>query len=78
MKYKENKQDKGRMFRVTIRETLEKVITVKESELKEATKADADQTVSDWWHQGQIILDANDFNCVEFLASEIEEGGDEV
>lgn len=70
-------QPNGRAFRVVITETLKRVITVHESELKNPTVDDAVQTVSDWWHNGQIILVAEDFHGVDFDAKEIEEGGGE-
>lgn len=67
----------GRVFEVTVTETLKRKIRVYESELKEATPDDAAQTVSDWWNDSQIILGPEDFVDVEFQASEItEEGGD--
>lgn len=67
----------GRVFEVTITETLRRTITVYESELKEPTADDAEQTVSDWWHNSQIILGAEDFVGVEFEAREITEGGEQ-
>lgn len=81
MKEKETRQrcstPFGRVFVVTVTETLKRKIRVYESELKGATPDDAVQTVSDWWHNSQIILGAEDFLGVEFEASEItEEGGD--
>ncbi|MCD8110239.1 MAG: DpnD/PcfM family protein [Clostridiales bacterium] len=62
----------GRAFKVTITETLERVVTVYESELKEPTPADAEQTVRDWWLNSQIVLGPEDYTGVEFHA---EEGG---
>lgn len=70
-------QPMGRVFEVTITETLRRTITVYESELKEPTADDAEQTVSDWWHNSQIILGAEDFVGVEFEAREITEGGEQ-
>ena len=64
---------------MTITETRRRTVTVHESELKAPTPDDAEQTVSDWWHNGQIILVEEDFSDVEFEArevAEIEEGGD--
>lgn len=78
MKNKENQmnnQPSGRVFEVTVTETLKRKIRVYESELKEATPDDAAQTVSDWWHNGQIILMADDFTNVDFEAREVTEGG---
>lgn len=60
----------GRVFKVTITETLQREITVYESELKEPTLDDAEQTVRDWWSNGNIILVAEDFKGVEFHAKE--------
>ena len=70
-------QPNGRAFRVVITETLKRVITVHESELKTPTADDAVQTVSDWWHNGQIVLLAEDFHDVDFEAEEIIKGGGE-
>ena len=64
---------------MTITETRQRTVTVHESELKAPTPDDAEQTVSDWWHNGQISLVAEDFADVEFEAREVtetEEGGD--
>lgn len=72
-----NQQPSGRVFEVTVTETLKRKIRVYESELKEPTADDAEQTVSDWWHNSQIILEADDFVGVEFEAKEITEGGDQ-
>ncbi len=60
----------GRVFKVTVTETLQREITVYESELKEPTLDDAEQTVRDWWSNGDIILVAEDFKGVEFHAGE--------
>lgn len=82
MKNKENQNSKkqntetqqpGRTFKVTITETLRRTVLVHESELKEPTVDDAAQTVSDWWHNSQIILEAEDFVDVDFEAEETEE-----
>lgn len=75
MKQKKTDQKKERVFKVTITETLKRTILVHEGELKESTPDDAAQTVSDWWHQGQIILEADDFTDVDFSAEEVLEGG---
>lgn len=72
-------QPTGRVYQVTITETRRRTVTVHESELKAPTPDDAEQTVSDWWHNGQIILVPEDFSDVEFEVrevTEIEEGGD--
>lgn len=69
-------QPSGRTFQVTITETLKRKVLVHESELKEPTVDDAMQTVSDWWHNSQIILEAEDFVDVDFEAEEITEGGE--
>ena len=69
-------QPTGRKFRVTITETLKRTVTVHESELKAATPDDAAQAVSDWWHNGPIVLVAEDFADVDFEAEEVTEGGE--
>ncbi|MBQ9633001.1 MAG: DpnD/PcfM family protein [Lachnospiraceae bacterium] len=61
---------KGRTFRVTITETLKRTVTVHESELKEPTALDAEQTARDWWRTGQIVLMAEDFSDVDFSVEE--------
>lgn len=66
----------GRTFRVVITETLKRVVEVNESEIKEPTMDEAVQAVSDWWHNGQIILEAEDFDGVDFCAAEGGEVGD--
>ena len=71
-----NTKNRGRAFQVTITETRKRTITVYEEELKEKTAADAEQTVSDWWHMGQIILGDDDFDHATFVAEEIPEGGE--
>ena len=60
----------GRTFRVVITETLKRVVEVSEAELKEPTLDEAVQAVSDWWHTGQIMLEAEDFDNVEFTPAE--------
>ena len=60
----------GRTFRVVITETLKRVVEVNENEIKEPTMDEAVQAVSDWWHNGQIILEAEDFDNVEFTSAE--------
>ena len=70
MKNKTNNKATGRTFRVVITETLKRVVEVNETELKEATMDEAVQAVSDWWHTGQIILEADDFDGVEFTPAE--------
>ena len=78
-KYEKQTRPTGRAFQVMITETRRRTVTVHESELKAATPDDAEQTVSDWWHNGQIILVAEDFSGVEFEAmevTEIREGGE--
>ena len=77
MKKKQERQTQptGRAYQVTITETLRRTVTVHESELKAPTPDDAEQTVSDWWHNGQIILVAEDFSGVEFEAKEVTEIG---
>lgn len=72
MKNQKTETAPGRTFRVVITETLKRVVEVNENEIKESTMEEAVQAVSDWWHTGQIILEAEDFDGVEFTA----EGGD--
>lgn len=66
-------QPTGRVYQVTITETRRRTVTVHESELKAPTPDDAEQTVSDWWHNGQIILVEEDFSGVEFETREVAE-----
>lgn len=70
-------QSQGRTFEVTITETRRRTVIVHESELKACTPDDAEQAVSDWWHNGQIILVPEDFAGVEFEAREIRMGGED-
>ena len=70
LKLKETSEARGRSFRVTITEIRKRTVTVQESELKEVSAMDAEQTVSDWWHNGQIILGMDDFAEVDFKAEE--------
>lgn len=79
LKYEKQMQPTGRTFQVMITETRRRTVTVHESELKFPTPDDAEQTVRDWWHNGQIILVPEDFSDVEFEVrevTEIGEGGD--
>lgn len=52
-------------FDVTITEVLKKTVTVEADSLEEA-----EQMVSDDWHKGEYILDADDFVDVEFSGKE--------
>lgn len=70
MKNPTNEKAPGRTFRVVITETLKRVVEVNENELKEPTMDEAIQAVSDWWHNGQIVLEAEDFDGVDFSAAE--------
>lgn len=72
MKNQKTETAPGRTFRVVITETLKRVVEVNENEIKEPTMEEAVQAVSDWWHTGQIILEAEDFDGVDFTA----EGGE--
>ena len=63
-KYEYQTQPTGRVYQVTITETRRRTVTVHESELKAPTPDDAEQTVRDWWHNGQIILVPEDFSGV--------------
>lgn len=76
-KKKNRPEPKGRAFRVRIRETLERTVTVYENELKDGTPDEAVRLVSDWWHDSQIILGPEDFTDVEFLDAEAEDGSPE-
>jgi len=53
-----------RYFKVAITETLRRVVTV-EAEDEE----DAHRKVSDCWHNGAYILDADDFDGAEFYVT---------
>ena len=75
-KYEKRTQPAGRVYQVTITETRRRTVTVHESELKAPTPDDAEQTVRDWWHNGQIILVAEDFSGVDFEAREVTETGE--
>ena len=75
-KYEKRTQPAGRVYQVTITETRRRTVTVHESELKAPTPDDAEQTVRDWWHNGQIILVPEDFSGVELEVTERTEGGD--
>ena len=78
-KHEHQTRPTGRVYQVTITETRQRTVTVHESELKAPTPDDAEQTVSDWWHNGPIILVAEDCADVEFESREVtetEEGGD--
>jgi len=50
-------------FKVKITETLEKTVEVEAKSMLEA-----EQKVSDAWHNSEYILDAEDFTGVEFNA----------
>ena len=67
----------NRLFKVTITEIMKKTVYVEESELKEFTPQEAEQLVSDRWHNSEYILDADDFVGVEFQSEEVTEGGEE-
>jgi hypothetical protein len=73
----DRKENHGRAFRVTITETLQRTITIYESELKEPTPDEAAQMASDWWHNSQIVLEAEDFAGVDFTAEEIGDSTEE-
>lgn len=77
MKKQIKEKTEGRIFKVVITETLKRVVEVSEAELKEATMSEAIQAVSDWWHNSQIILEAEDFYDVEFTPAEGGKGGEE-
>lgn len=77
MKKQIKEKTEGRIFKVVITETLKRVVEVSEAELKETTMSEAIQAVSDWWHNSQIILEAEDFYDVEFTPAEGGKGGEE-
>lgn len=66
----------GRTFRVVITETLKRVVEVNESETRNPRWMRPSRRFSDWWHNGQIILEAEDFDGVDFSAAEGGEVGD--
>ena len=53
-------------YKVKITETLEKVVEVEAEDRDEA-----EQIVSDAWHNSEYILDADNFTGVEFTAEEV-------
>lgn len=55
-----------RKYKVIITETLEKVV-----EVEARDKIEAEQIVSDAWHNSKYILDADNFTGVEFTAEEV-------
>ena len=64
----EDKDDEGvgeglRAFKVTITETLEKIVTV-----KARNRHEAEQMVSEDWHKSDPILDSDNFTGVDFKA----------
>lgn len=56
-------------FRVTITETLKMIV-----EAEAGDKDEAEQMVSDNWHDGQYILDADNFTGVTFEAVPVKDG----
>ncbi len=54
-------------FEVTITETLKLTVEVKAN-----SREEAEQFVSDHWHDSEYILDADNFVGVEFEAAEVE------
>ena len=64
-----------RKFRVTITETLKRTVEVEADD-----QYDAEQIVTDGWHNGKYILDnvldADNFIDVEFVAVPVEDGQD--
>lgn len=54
-------------FEVTITETLKLTVEVKAN-----SREEAEQFVSDRWHDSEYILDADNFVGVEFDATEVE------
>lgn len=73
----ENKQSKNKQFKVAIVETLVRYVYVDASELKEPTEQEAEQLVSDRWHNAEYILEADDFSGVTIKTLEVLEGGDD-
>jgi hypothetical protein len=58
-------------YRVTITETLKRAIIVDASD-----QSEAEQIISDGWHNSEYILDADNFYDVEFTAAPVEERED--
>ena len=75
MKNEHKEIQQGRAFRVRIRETLERVVTVYSGELEDATPDEASQRVSDGGQNGQVVLECEDVTGVEFSDADAEEGG---
>ena len=61
----EKKSGNMREYSVTITETLRKTVTVEAESM-----AEAEQMVNDAWHNSEYILDADDFQEVEFESAE--------
>lgn len=57
-----------RLFKVTITETLRRTVEVEAND-----PGDAEQMVSDGWHNSKYILDSEDFTDVEFEVEPVEE-----
>ncbi len=60
-----------RKYSVTITETLKRMVTVTADD-----QMQAEQMVSDGWHDSKYILGSEDFVDVEFEAKPIADGGD--
>lgn len=60
------KESTNKVFDVTITETLKMTVQIEADSLLEA-----EQIVSDNWHNQEYILDAENFNGVEFEAKEV-------
>lgn len=55
-----------RIYKVTITETLEKIV-----EVEARDKIEAEQIVSDAWHDSEYVLYTDDFTGVKFTAEPI-------
>ena len=63
------------MFKVTIIETLKRTVTVEAD-----NRDDAEQMVSDDWHNSKYVLDSGDYTGVRFevkVTSDVKEGDDD-
>lgn len=68
------KKGKRKGYVVKIEETLVREVTVYEDEMKEYNRKEAEMMVSNWWQEGQIILQPEDFSEVKVnVIREVEE-----
>lgn len=64
---------KRNRFKVTITETLKRTV-----EVEAADQYEAEQMVSNGWHNCEYILTADNFTGVEFVAVPVEDGQDKL